>query len=394
MSDETRSALREAFDAIEAGDLETARTVLEPVLAADPDNADAWWIYSHSVTDPQLALDALENVVRVDPEYPGATELLTTLQERLPRRPPKPAAPPPPPDDIPDLPPGEPDFELDVPPAADSELEESDEEEDEEEEEGRSFLIPLLAGGLLIVVILVLIISLFSQPQTPTVTPTTVALATLPPDSTPLVEGQSATEDAAAVTETETAAAPLVEATETDAAAAATSEASATESASVSPAATEDASSGTETETAPLVEATETDAAATSEASATESAPAATEAVVVGSAEETLLAGLRRYTLAAEPITRQDTTVGNALLVSICVNDRREVPTLLRPVMRAIATGTQALPADVQAVGARMIDCATGRAFVVMAVDRASAEGHAAGTVPYVEFRQLWQPQR
>ncbi len=388
MSDETRSALREAFDAIEAGDLETARTVLEPVLAADPDNADAWWIYSHSVTDPQQALDALENVVRVDPQYPGATELLTTLRERLPRRPPKSA--PPPPDDIPDLPPGEPDFELDVPPAAGSELEDADEEE---EEEGRSFLIPILAGGLLIVVVLVLIVSLISQPQTPPVTPTAVALATLPPESTPLAEGQSATEDAAASTET-----ALVEATETDAAAA-TSEASATESASVSPAATEDASAGTETETAPLVEATETDAAATSEAVATESAsvsPAATEAVtvVVGSAEETLLAGLRRYTLAAEPITRQDTTVGNALLVSICVNDRREVPTLLRPVMRAIATGTQALPADVQAVGARMIDCATGRAFVVMAVDRASAEGHAAGTVPYVEFRQLWQPQR
>lgn len=377
MSDETRSALRQAFDAIEAGELDTARTILEPVLAAEPDNVDAWWVFSHAVTDPQEAFDALENVVRIDPQYPGAAELLTTLRDRLPRRQAPP--PPPPPIDIPDLPGDEPDFAL--PPSS-----VATPAPEPQEEESRSRLIPILAGVLLIIVIIALVYSLLSRSQNPPATPTAVALATLPS----LVVTDEATPDATAEAAAATESAPVAEAT--DAATAEATDAAST----VEAAATETALIGDTTAEAPTAEVALVDATPTAEILATEIvAPAATDTLVaLSAAEESLLAGLGRYTLAAEPLVRQSTTVGDALLAGVCVNDRREVPTLLRPIMRALANGTAALPEDVQAVGVRMLDCNTGRAFVIMAVDRQSALDHAAGTLPYVDFRQRWQPQR
>jgi hypothetical protein len=368
MSDETRSALSQAFDAIEAGDLESARAILQPILAVDSDNPDAWWIYSHAVTDPQEALAALENVVRIDPQYPGAAELLGTLRERLPRRPA--VAPPPPPTTVPDMPGDEPDFgdDLDKTPARGMEP------VTEEAEESRRGILPILAAALLVVVIVALIASLLSQQgQSPAATPTQVALGeTSVPFSAPTEE-----------------ASPLALVTE---------EPSPTESVTVPTAVfpptvapTGETPSATDEFPAATAEGVSTPVEATEEAalSGTE-----TGSVQPTEAEQALLAGLRRYTLADEPLTREATTLGETVLVNVCVSDRREVAPALRPVMRAVANGTQALGAEVAAVGARLMDCATGRAFVVMAAERQSAEAHAAGTLSYVEFRESWQPQR
>ncbi len=75
MNDATESQLMRAYELIEAGRLDEARSILSPILAANKNNPDAWWIYSHAVTDPLAAKDALDNVLRLDPQYPGAREL-------------------------------------------------------------------------------------------------------------------------------------------------------------------------------------------------------------------------------------------------------------------------------------------------------------------------------
>jgi hypothetical protein len=84
MSDIRSLALSRAYELVEAGKPEEARTVLEPILINDRDNADAWWIYAHAVTDPVEAHHALGNVLRVNPNYPGATELMRTLEMQFP----------------------------------------------------------------------------------------------------------------------------------------------------------------------------------------------------------------------------------------------------------------------------------------------------------------------
>lgn len=375
MSEESRPALRQAFDAIEAGDLEAARAILQPILAAEPDNPDAWWIYSHAVTDPQEALNALEQVARIDPQYPGAADLLVTLRERLPRRPTTITSPPPPPANFPDMPADEPDFgtdDFDKTPARGMAP-----VDEEDEEPSRRSLLPILAAVLLILVIVALIFSLVSQtgqPATPTAVvdaptniiptaavPTTSAVteepptAILPPTVLPLLTAE-----------------PVILETITP-----------TQAMSGQPEFTSEAQSAPTEELIGRPELTPS-------AEATEGAVSAS----MTEAETALLGGLRRFTLAEQSLTRETTALGETVLVNVCVADRREVAPALRPVMRGIANGTAALGAEVAAVGARMMDCATGRAFVVMAIDRASAEAHAAGALPYVEFRQLWQPQR
>ena len=81
-SDETKSALSRAFELVESGDYEEARAILDPILDADKNNADAWWIYAHAATDPDEGREALENVLRINPTYPGAAELIAIARER------------------------------------------------------------------------------------------------------------------------------------------------------------------------------------------------------------------------------------------------------------------------------------------------------------------------
>ncbi|MBI1277015.1 MAG: hypothetical protein GC179_02685 [Anaerolineaceae bacterium] len=80
MSQNIEIALKQAFSLIEAGDLEDAKAILRPMIESDRDNADVWWLYSHAVTDPETARLALNNVLRIEPEYPDARELLSQLE--------------------------------------------------------------------------------------------------------------------------------------------------------------------------------------------------------------------------------------------------------------------------------------------------------------------------
>lgn len=84
MSDIRSLALSRAYELVEAGKPDEARTVLEPILVNDRDNADAWWIYAHAVSDPNEARHALSNVLRINPNYAGAAELKAALDQQYP----------------------------------------------------------------------------------------------------------------------------------------------------------------------------------------------------------------------------------------------------------------------------------------------------------------------
>ena len=85
MSDSNTDALKRAYELVEAGQPEEARAILDALLASDPRNPDAWWIYAYAVDDPVEAQHALNTVLQLDPDYPEAVQLLESLQEQYPQ---------------------------------------------------------------------------------------------------------------------------------------------------------------------------------------------------------------------------------------------------------------------------------------------------------------------
>lgn len=72
--------LSQAYDLIEVNRIDEARELLEPLLISHADDVDVWWLYAHSVNDPQRARQALDRVQALDPRrYPRAEGLLEDL---------------------------------------------------------------------------------------------------------------------------------------------------------------------------------------------------------------------------------------------------------------------------------------------------------------------------
>ncbi|MBL8147471.1 MAG: hypothetical protein JNL34_13905, partial [Anaerolineae bacterium] len=84
MSDSNSAVLQRAYQLVEAGQAEEARGLVESVLESEQSNPDAWWIYAHAIDDPVKARQALNEVLTLDPEYPGANELVSVLDRQYP----------------------------------------------------------------------------------------------------------------------------------------------------------------------------------------------------------------------------------------------------------------------------------------------------------------------
>ncbi len=198
MGESTERVLAQAYELIESERLAEAEALLKPIVAAEPDNADAWWLYAHAVTNPGEARIALNNVLRIDPGYPGADELIDSLDAEYPaavaaaetqsgmqRVTPPPTLPAlPNDDDFVDF-----DDEFDI--------------DDEVVEQGRTaaptptvttttprerpaWLMPAVVGllALIIIVALVLLLPRLTGPDSESVTPTAVQQAAQPTDAT------------------------------------------------------------------------------------------------------------------------------------------------------------------------------------------------------------------
>ncbi len=83
-SDSTRQQLQQAYDLIKANRKSEAQALLMPILKADEDNANAWWLLANALSDPAEIREALEYVLRLRPGDAKAQKMLNDLNARSP----------------------------------------------------------------------------------------------------------------------------------------------------------------------------------------------------------------------------------------------------------------------------------------------------------------------
>lgn len=92
MDSSGRITLRQAADLIRVGKRNQAQPLLVEFLRDEPNNAQAWYLLSHTLTDPKRQQYAVLQALRADPTFGRARNRLITLQGGTP--PPAKAAPP------------------------------------------------------------------------------------------------------------------------------------------------------------------------------------------------------------------------------------------------------------------------------------------------------------
>ncbi|NWG17421.1 MAG: hypothetical protein HXY41_12370 [Chloroflexi bacterium] len=354
MSEQTEQILAEAFNLIEADRLSEAQTLLTPLLTTQPDNPDVWWLYAHAVTDRDTARQALKRAASLNPDDPDITDLLAKLEQQAPSAvsisEKEPAFLTDIPATLPDLPESEDDF-IDI---DDIDLEMDLPEDEDQEEETPSRLLPLVILGIIAVVAVVAVAILTSQPPSPaTVTPTPNILAANPtetqasisPDLTALAELTPNT--FGVPTEAETAEPPVP----------------------------------TETPTATIEE--------TLEAQPEETLTAPTAIQTQPTEQTDYTAALSAFQLASDPVNMEQTDLGSTLLVSVCVTAGPDLRATLPTVMDILAR--QPLPADADALGARMVNCEDNTLLLLIVVAAADAQNYANGSVSEEDFQALWK---
>ncbi len=90
MDADVKEQLRAAYALIKEKKRQEAVDVLLPILQADEDNADAWWLLANCLNDPNDAREALDNVLRLRPDHDKAQTMLDAINARYPRPEPEP----------------------------------------------------------------------------------------------------------------------------------------------------------------------------------------------------------------------------------------------------------------------------------------------------------------
>lgn len=356
MSDDILSKLNQAFDHVEAGRLDDAIDILKPVLDAAPDNADAWWIYLHAVSDPVEARRALQNVIRIAPDYPGATEMLRVLNVQSPVPAIKPLSPPP--MSMPEAPPSMPETPAAAPVAETrpkfEEVTKAPAASLPPAPANRRSMLPTLIVAAVVIIALIVIAALVLP-----------GMQTQPTATATLVVASDSTETPIPVQVEASATVEVVVADETDEA--------------LEPTATPEVES-----TSVVVEPAETsESAETAEATddVTDVTSGGIDAALVG------------FSLAPDGVTDEEIGDAPSVIANVCSTPGREVRTLLPQVMEALASAADSLP-EGAGIGTRLINCADGTTLVTVIASRDSVEQYAAGTLTTSEFASSWTPVR
>ncbi len=77
----SRDELQRAYDLIKAGEGRQAETLLQPIVAEDPDNVQAWWLLANAVDNPIRKRSALRQVLRLQPDHARAQAMMAQLEE-------------------------------------------------------------------------------------------------------------------------------------------------------------------------------------------------------------------------------------------------------------------------------------------------------------------------
>jgi hypothetical protein len=80
--DDPQTILANAKAAVERGDKDAARVMLDDLIFRDADNAEAWLLLSEVVTDSNEVKDCLRQVHRIDPSYPSKKMAALVLADR------------------------------------------------------------------------------------------------------------------------------------------------------------------------------------------------------------------------------------------------------------------------------------------------------------------------
>ncbi len=360
MSESTDQILEQAFALIEDDNLAEAEAIIKPVLADEPDNVDAWWLYAHAVDDPETARMALNMVQKLDPEYPGAEELLASLDSEYPlaeaaisesdefvpvqetQSPMRRISPPP---TLPNLPEDD-----DIDDFDELIFDENDQEpdfaettsevpvvvDDEVPQRSNSWVVPALAVVAILAVILILLAILTrGGGDQPTPTATTVAqLATLPVST--LDAGQ---------------------------------EAISTEQATI-----------------------DVGGEATADASSLDAGELPTTAVSADT-ETALSAALAEFDIVENSIGATPTLLGNTLVVGVCSSgDGQERSESLNQIMYTLADTSTLVDSDIEAVGVSLVNCDSDYTYNVIAVPVGDAVAFSAGELDEHAYQATWRP--
>ncbi len=422
MSSVTEDRLSKAYRLIEADELGAARAILQPLLTDEPDNVDAWWLMAHAVTDPVEARSALDHVIQLQSDYPGAAELSESLNDVLiaAPAPPEPAAPPvpdlfnPPPEDFEPAP--LPSFLQDAPvvvPPATVDMDATDlpDFDDEAPTGRRRSLLPAIIAAvvvaLLVVLAAVLLLPRGSGPATnSTLVPTEIPVVGALPTSTstqeiiapPITEvATSAPTEEVGMVLTPTGAPTEMPTTEP---ATSTTEAPTvvpTDLPTEMPTATQEiatqvpAVSSTE-DLGIVIAATPQTVAAAPTVTVEVTPPVDVTLTPVAGDFQALMVSLAGFTLAPDAVGTAQTDLGNSLLVTICTRPGDQVRHDLPLIMDAISNQLQSLPAGTDALGARMYDCQADRVILIILATTKDAAQYVAGTLDEAHYQALWKP--
>lgn len=310
--------LSEAYELIEAEKLEEAQTILGPILEHEPDNVDAWWLYAHAVTDPEMGRMALNQVLRLDNAHREAQDLLAQLDEVDPSKlVSQEAAPPSLPEDS-DMASaeafdreGQEVFSLDdTGPIFDDRIDDID--TPKARRPGLRIALAVLAIVAILILALILLINPFSNPATQTTDENTPA----------------ATSIAQQVAPTATA------------------------------------------ETAPLN-------------ALPELGPVNPEI------HQAVSEALSEFDLVEGGIGTNETSLGATLLASVCSTGETLRDTLNRA-MSAIASASEVIPGDVQAIGVALIDCNADKKYRIIATPTENAVAFSNNEIDVRAFQSGW----
>lgn len=395
--------LQEAYQRIEAGDLPAARTLLEGIQADNENNPDFWWVYAHAVEDPDEGQAALQRVLELDPEYPGAGALAQQTGLGA-----TPAAPPPP--------------TFSPEPAAQGDFDEFSEFADDDFASDfagapqptpattqpppprRRFNPFFVVSAVILLVLLaaLILLPLLMQDGTPG-EPTAVAGQDTPQPV--LTNPALQTTSQAALTDEATDEPALTqEATEdvvvTDEATdevlteevvvteAMTDDDAATEESTAEAAATDEATDAPEkTETAAVSPAETEDEPTEAPTRAATATPEPTEDPLTQ-----LAADLEIYSVPEDGLETTDTSLGTTFLVTTCAAPGPAASEAIQGIVDVLAETVDELPEDIEAVAFGIDDCEADTTLRVVGVSLQTLQDFAAGTLSQEEFQRQLQP--
>ena len=368
MSDTSTALLQKAYSHIENDEREKAQEILAPLLEDHANNAHLWWVYTHAAQDASIGQAALERVLEIDPQYPGARELKADVLEAQSKDP-----------DLIAL------GAVDLGAEAEASPLEVDDWEDlqpaiESTASGsstrvRSILMAIalvvIAGGAIVLSGAVDLNELFAGARPSSPAPQVIIV--VEPTSEP-----PTADDARAATVAPVAATEILTPLEDEAS---------TEAGDGGPAAT---ASQPEREAAPVETA---EATATVGASATPS-----PTISPGSDREATFFGWIAEEIAEFPLDASrsgtlPTKLGNTLIVAACAIAGPELNARLEKVLSAAASLADRLPEAIEAVAAGLRDCDDGDASQrIIGVTRETLLDFANQEINAKEFQSAWEP--